>query len=226
MMGEGNEHCCSQTALQCKQTERNEDMIKWNIKASAPLIKFSSVSHHDSFLKKIKKGLCVWLEGGNEGCHGTIQGVWGLAEESDENEDHLFCKSLVSASTMLYYILPSPWKISARNTDVIPVHTNTNIFMLITYGIKFYNVYLSLVTINQFFTPGLNFVRHIFTVHGIFRECNPVKGKGLLYNITWCFLWFAIQWDMVHFDGWWLHWWLVVQWLGAKNVCVCVCVYL
>lgn len=125
----------------------------------------------------------MWLEGGNEGCHGTIQGVWGLAEESDE-KDHLFCKFLVSAS---YYILPSPWQISARNTDVIPVHTNTNIFMLITYGIKFYNVYLSLVTIIQFFMEGLNFVRPIFTVHGIFRECHPVKGRGLLYNITWYF---------------------------------------
>jgi hypothetical protein len=63
-----------------------------------------------------------------------------------------------------------------------------NIFMLINYGIKFYNFHLSLVTLIQFFTYRLNFVHHIFTVHGIFRECNPVKGKGLLYNITWYYL--------------------------------------
>lgn len=151
-MGQGNEHCCSQTPLQCKQTDRNEDTTKWNIRACAPLMKFSSISHHDSFLKKIKKGLRVWLEDGNEGRLGTIQGVWQLAEESDANEDHLFFKSLVSACTMLYYILPSPWKLSARNIDVIPVHTNTNIFMLIKYEIKFYNFHLSLVTLIQFFT--------------------------------------------------------------------------
>jgi hypothetical protein len=151
-MGQGNEHCCSQTALQWKPTARNEDMTKWNIKASAPLMKFSSISHHDSFLKKIKKGLCMWLEDGNEGCLGTIHSVWGFAEESDANDDHLFFKSLVPASTMLYYILPSPWKLSARNTDVIPVHTNIYIFMLINYEIKFYNFHLSLVTLIQFIT--------------------------------------------------------------------------
>jgi len=153
LLGQGNEYCCTQAALQCKATERNEDTTKWNIKASAPLMKFSSISHHDSFLKKIKKkGLCLWLEDENEGSLGTIQGVWGLAEESDANEDHPFFKSLVSASTLLYYILPSPWKLSATNTDVIPVHTNTNIFMLTNYEIKFCNFHLSLVTLIQFFT--------------------------------------------------------------------------
>jgi len=31
-------------------------------------------------------------------------------------------------------------------------------------------------------------VHHIFTVHEIFWGCNPVKGMGLLCNITWYYL--------------------------------------
>jgi hypothetical protein len=42
---------------------------------------------------------------------------------------------------------PHPEKFQPGTLMFIPMHTNTNIFMLITYGIKFYNVYLSLVTI-------------------------------------------------------------------------------
>jgi hypothetical protein len=57
-------------------TERNEDMIKYNIRVSAPLsVNFSCVSNPDSFLKKMKKGLCVWLEDADEGIHGTTHGV-------------------------------------------------------------------------------------------------------------------------------------------------------
>jgi hypothetical protein len=47
-------------------TEKTEDMIKGSFKVSVPLsVKSSCFSHHDSSLKKVKKGLCVW--GGGAG---------------------------------------------------------------------------------------------------------------------------------------------------------------
>jgi hypothetical protein len=51
-----------------------EDKVKVSVKASVSSVRISSVSHCEPFLEKKQKALHVWLNFGDGGRHGTIQG--------------------------------------------------------------------------------------------------------------------------------------------------------
>lgn len=70
----------------------------------------------------------------HEGCNGILQGeVQGHAEEGTAIESHLFLRYvLFSLPTFtLKFFFWSPREYSATKSDMIPVKTSTNIFVLI-----------------------------------------------------------------------------------------------
>jgi hypothetical protein len=54
--------------------QKSEDRIIRSVKASATMRAKVYVNCCHPFLRKIEKALCEWLEDGDRGCHGTIQG--------------------------------------------------------------------------------------------------------------------------------------------------------
>jgi hypothetical protein len=55
--------------------KKNKDRIKGSVKSNAPASAvISCPSCNNPFLKKTDKALYAWLEGGDGGCQGTIQG--------------------------------------------------------------------------------------------------------------------------------------------------------
>ena len=95
----------------------------------------------------------------------------------------VFTKSSVSPST----IFRSPWLLSARNINIIPTNTNTNVSCLL------------IITLNIVFGMFLSSPNHIFAIrswvcasqlhHSYFQECNPTTSdNGLLscYKLGMC----------------------------------------
>lgn len=64
-----------------------------------------------------------------------------MQKKAVQSEITSFCtKSLVFPLHYAVYIIQSPWQLPARNTNIIQVNTNTNIFMVINHYITYYHV--------------------------------------------------------------------------------------